>query len=74
MRGFCFVIYVQAPDGSGGHYPEVLSSVADCERLAKAICEYKIRKGYKARYVSEIMWTKRLSLKFWEDQLCDIQR
>ena len=74
MNGSCYIIYVQIPDGEGGYCPEVLSSVADSERLAKAICEYKIRKGFIARYVSEIMWTEETSLKFWEGQLCDTQR
>lgn len=74
MRGFCFVIYVQVPDGSGGHYPEVVSSVADSERLAKAICDYKNREGFIARYNTELLWNDDISFKFWEEQLCGIQQ
>ena len=74
MRGFCFIIYVQAPDGSGGHYPEVVSSVADSERLAKAICDYKNREGFIARYNTELLWNDDISFKFWEEQLCGIQQ
>lgn len=74
MRGVCFVIYVQAPDGSGGHYPEVLSSVADSERLAKVICDYKNHQDFIARYQPELVWNDEISFEFWEKQLCDIQQ
>lgn len=74
MRGVCFVIYVQCSDGSGGHYPEVLSSVADSERLAKAICDYKNRHGFIARYHAELLWNDSVSFEFWNKQLCDTQQ
>lgn len=74
MRGSCYIIYVQCPDGSGGYYPEVLSSVADSERLAKAICDYKNRDGWKARYQAELLWNDEISFEFWREQLCDTQR
>lgn len=74
MSGVCFAIWVQVPDGEGGHLPEVLSSIADSERLAKIICDYKTRHGFIARYSFEVMWTEETSLKFWEDQLCATQQ
>ena len=74
MNGSCYIIYVQIPDGEGCYYPEVVSSVADSERLAKAICDYNNRKGFIARYSTELFWNDDISFKFWEEQLCDTQR
>lgn len=70
MKGSCFVIYVRMPDGDGGHFPEVLSSVAETEDLARTICEEKRLQGILARWEIAIYWDKDTE-KFWASELCD---
>lgn len=73
MSSSCYLIYVQTPDGKGGHYPEVLSSVAETEELARIICKEWEMRGYLTRWQWVMYWGKETT-EFWIQQLCDTQR
>lgn len=73
MKNTCYLVYTQIPDPTGGYYPEVLSSVAASEELARLICKDKENNGQKARWQTGIFWDDE-TIEFWVQKACDTQR
>lgn len=64
MSGSVYVIYVRVARGLGEFSPEIISSIAQSEELAKLICRDMRNNGYRARYQSVQFWEDN-SLEFW---------